>query len=112
MAPGTLSRYQAKSSPPRLWLVADVAVVAEHALDGPAEQHGRAVLVDDRRHAADVGDRRLHAVGLDDLADRVADQLLGLGPRDGVEHPDGAAGATGVGDDVDAEPARTSPTPR
>ena len=40
------------------------------------------------------------AVRLDDLADQLADDLLGVGPGDGVEHADGAGHPAGGGDDV------------
>ena len=58
------------------------------------------LLVDHRRHAAHVVDLGRHAVRRHDLVDQPADQLLGLGPGDGVEHPHRAGDPAGAGDHV------------
>ena len=88
-----------------------MALRAEHALDGPAEQRGGGRVVDDRRHAALVGDLRgRRRTARRSASISCADQVLGVGPGDRVEHPDGAgrrrrrAGMT-----LGAEPARTMP---
>ena len=82
-------------------MVGDVA--ARGRARGRGRVPSRAVetcVVDHRRHAALVGDLRGDAVGRDDLGDQLADQVLGVGPGDRVEHPDGAGDDAGVRDHV------------
>ena len=80
-APGTESRYQAKSSPPMLCAVSATA-------SGPSADRGRALhgdrgrVVDDRRHAAGVVDLGAGApVGATSLLDQLRHQRLGARPR-------------------------------
>ena len=65
---------------------------AEHLADGPARAGRWSRLVDHRRDAPDVGDLGPDAVRREDLLDQLADQVLGVGPGDRVEHPQRAGG--------------------
>ena len=108
---GDRSRYQPKSSPPRLCCVETWPCVAEHPLDGA--RPGAAVapsVVDHRRHAALVGDLGGHAVRRDDLAR----SARGRGARRRPRRPRRASApcrraCRRPGMTLAAEPARTMP---
>ena len=112
--PGTCSRYQAKSSPPRLCSVPSTA-------SGPCARTARRrssrstpALVDHRRDAAGVVDLGLHAVRRDDLVDqRRATRAGRVVPGGGVQAAHGARQLAVLRDGVGrrARP-RSGPRPR
>ncbi len=109
-APGTVSRYQAKSSPPMLCSVSTSASAPERRDYGGSLQVDRADRVQHRRDAARVQRLGRHAARGDDLVDERGDHRPGRVPGVAAQHPQRAAQPAGRGDRV-GRPARLDRAP-
>ena len=109
-APGIDSRYQAKSSPPRLCGAGVIASGAEHPLGGRVDHRRGHGLVDGGRHVPHVGQVREHAVGAGHRLDQRLEQVRRGVPGLVVEAPHGALDDAVVRDRVGRR-ARAHPAP-